>query len=393
MPSKTTKKSVQKRNVNGLRRLLSNSRIRLPAILFILLFAGVGSYFLLRSYAATPQGTYTNWNWSPPAEGYNSLEHALTVEAVTTDAPYFWSHQYQFVGGDGGYIGLQSHGSRVNGTVGKTAVFSIFSAGIEATPGACQVQQASFDGGTGAGSSCRIPYEWVIGHTYQMRTARMGADATGTWWGGWVKDTSTGVETFIAQIKVPLAWKGIGAWSVMWTEYFGAQPSSCDLLPYSRVRFNQPTANGGTVVPTSTSDFLSTSSTCTNSKITDVTSGVIQEMGNASYQAPAPTPPPPATDTQAPSVSIAQPQAGSTITGTVQINASSLDNIGVVKMQVYIDGTLIKTSTFTAGTTNSISASWQPTSKGKAKKSHTIRVTATDAAGNVGSKSVSFYTR
>lgn len=384
--NKKSKKQVVKGS-GGLRSI--NFFGKKLLVVLILLIAVVGGFWVFKSQAATPQGTYTNWSWSAPAEGYNSFEHNLLIEKVTPDSTYFWSHQFQMVGGDGGYIGLQSHGSRVNGTVGKTAIFSIFSSGIAGTAGSCIVQQAGFDGYNTSGTSCRVPFEWVEGRTYKLRVAYMSSDSTGKRWGGWVTDTSTGVETFIAQIKVPTTWKGLGAWSVMWTEYFGVQPATCDQLPYSRVRFYTPKANGS-IVPASMSNFLSTSSTCTNSAITNFTGGTIQEMGNSLYQAPAPTPVV-TTDTTAPIVKIAQPANGSKVVNPVLINASASDNVGVVQMQVYADGKLIKTTTDPT-TASSISASWTaPKSKGKQAKKHTIKVIGFDKAGNQGSQSVTVY--
>jgi hypothetical protein len=161
------------------------------------------------------------------------------------------------------------------------------------------------------------------------------------------------------------------------------------------VRFYTPKANGS-IVPASTSNFLSTSSTCTNSVITNFTGGTIQEMGNALYQAPAPAPTPTptpvvTTDTILPIVKIAQPSNGVTVVNPVLINASASDNVGVVKMQVYADGKLIKTTTDPT-TSSSVSASWTATaSKGKQRKRHTLKVVAFDKAGNQGSTSISVY--
>ncbi len=378
-----TKKSKLKIN-----KIKTNKKSLILFLVFALLISGVGVYMLRKSSAATPQGTYTNWNWSPPANGFDSLEHSLTIESVTNDAPYFWSHQFRFGDGDGGYMGLQSHGNRVNGSVGKTVIFSIFSAGIAATPGSCSVEQAGFDGYNTSGSSCRVAYEWVQGRKYTMRTARLGSDSNGTWWGGWIMDTTTGVETFIAQIQVPPIWKGISYWSVMWTEYFGAQPATCDQLAYSRVKFYPPTANSRTISPTSTSNSLSQGTTCTNSKITNTTDGVIQEMGNSANIAP--TLPPTITDLTAPIVTITQPTNNSTVTLPFNVIASASDNVGVKKIQLYVNGTLITESTSTSTinyTINDLTAR----RRGKKSQPHTIKVQAYDAAGNIGSKSISVY--
>lgn len=242
-------------------------------------FAVVGIYLLVQSKAAVPTGTYTNWTWPAAPTGNWNIEHGLTIEEVTPDATYFWSHQFKINGGDGGYIGLQSHGNSVSGAIGKTAVFSIFGAGIEATPGNCKVEQAGFDGYQNSGSSCRIPFDWVLGRKYQLKAGITGSDAGGTWWTGTIQDTATGAVTEVGRIKVPTSWKGVDTWSVMWTEYFGGQPANCNDLAYSRVRFYTPRANNGATSPVGSSNTYASGGTCNNSTITNTGDGVIQQMG------------------------------------------------------------------------------------------------------------------
>lgn len=84
-------------------------------------------------------------------------------------------------------------------------------------------------------------------------------------------------------------------------------------------------------------------------------------------------------DTIAPVVTISNPANGSTVKGTVGINASATDNESVASMSIVIDGVTKATST-----SGSISYSWN-TSK-VASGNHTIQVNATDATGNVGTK-------
>lgn len=181
-------------------------------------------------------------------------------------------------------MGLQSNGSRVNGTTGKTAVFSIFNAAVDATSGSCSIERGSFDGASGSGTSCRIPYEWQTGIKYQFRIEKGATESNGTWWSSWVTNTATNQETFIARIKVPPAWRGMGDWSVQWTEYFGAPPITCDQLARSKVRFYQPsrTYNGQNVAPARSWLHYATGADCTNSNITTFDGGTIQEMGPAS---------------------------------------------------------------------------------------------------------------
>ncbi len=86
-------------------------------------------------------------------------------------------------------------------------------------------------------------------------------------------------------------------------------------------------------------------------------------------------------DTTPPTTSVTAPANGATVSGTVTVTATGSDNVGVTKMEIYIDGTL-RTSNTNA---TSISYSWNTTTF--ANGSHTISSKAYDAAGNVGSSS------
>jgi hypothetical protein len=83
-------------------------------------------------------------------------------------------------------------------------------------------------------------------------------------------------------------------------------------------------------------------------------------------------------DTTAPTTSISSPTAGSTVSGTVTITAAASDNVGVTKVEIYVDGALRTTDT-----TSPYTWSWNTTTF--ANSSHTITAKAYDAAGNIGS--------
>ena len=80
-------------------------------------------------------------------------------------------------------------------------------------------------------------------------------------------------------------------------------------------------------------------------------------------------------DTTPPSTSITSPASGATVSGTVSITASASDNVGVTKVEFYVDGGLQSSDT-----TSPYSASWDTTTV--ANGSHTLTSTAYDAAGN-----------
>ncbi|HKW98512.1 MAG TPA: Ig-like domain-containing protein [Bryobacteraceae bacterium] len=86
-------------------------------------------------------------------------------------------------------------------------------------------------------------------------------------------------------------------------------------------------------------------------------------------------------DKTPPAVSIGSPTSGSSVAGTLTVKGSATDNVGVTKVQLYVDGVLAA-----SGTASAFSFSWNSTTVTNA--SHTLTVKAYDAAGNVGSAAV-----
>ena len=90
-------------------------------------------------------------------------------------------------------------------------------------------------------------------------------------------------------------------------------------------------------------------------------------------------------DSLAPTAVITSPATGSHVSGNVKVSVSATDNVGVARVDLYVDGKFYSSST----SANAV-FSW---SAGKARKgSHTLTARAVDAAGNVGpSNSVTVY--
>jgi hypothetical protein len=221
--------------------------------------------------AVAPNGTYSNWTWPSTTTGYYNFDQRLTIVGHSSGTHYFWAHQMHFVAGDGGYLGLQV-GSYPNNT--KIALFSLWSA--NAAEGA---NCGPFVEGT-PGYTCRIdPYTWATDRTYRLRVWSAGADSLGEWWGAWVQDTVTGVDSYVGRIRVPASWDGLYPWSVSWTEYFGAQPRTCSKLPWAKAQFGFPTANNGTVQTASHTHTIGSGDCPSFSRITEVTGADVQEMG------------------------------------------------------------------------------------------------------------------
>src|SRR5262249_23734620 len=88
----------------------------------------------------------------------------------------------------------------------------------------------------------------------------------------------------------------------------------------------------------------------------------------------------PTTDTTPTTVSVSSPSPGATSVGTIQVQGTASDNVGVTKVEYYLDSVLRSSSTGAA-----FSFPWN--TAGVANGSHTITIKAYDAAGNVGSAS------
>jgi len=86
-------------------------------------------------------------------------------------------------------------------------------------------------------------------------------------------------------------------------------------------------------------------------------------------------------DTTSPTVAISSPSTGAKLRTYATINASAADNVGVTKMELYIDNVL-KTTTVSNVLT------WRWNTSSTAKGSHVIKVNAFDAANNIGTTSI-----
>jgi subtilisin family serine protease len=91
-------------------------------------------------------------------------------------------------------------------------------------------------------------------------------------------------------------------------------------------------------------------------------------------------------DTTAPQVTILKPVDGSSISSLsrVSIAATASDNVAVTRMELYVDGTLKSSSS-----TGTISWNWN--TKKISTGAHSIQTKAYDAAGNIGTASITVY--
>jgi len=86
-------------------------------------------------------------------------------------------------------------------------------------------------------------------------------------------------------------------------------------------------------------------------------------------------------DTTPPTVNLTNPTNNQTVKGTVAVTATASDNVGVTKVQFYVDGVLASSVT-----ASPYSYTWDTTKV--ANGSHILRAAAYDAAGNVGNSQI-----
>jgi hypothetical protein len=86
-------------------------------------------------------------------------------------------------------------------------------------------------------------------------------------------------------------------------------------------------------------------------------------------------------DTTPPTVSFGSPTAGATVSGTVTVQVNASDNVGVSSVSLTVDGSSLGTDT-----SSPYSFPWN--AGALANGSHTLTATATDAAGNTASATI-----
>jgi len=236
------------------------------AAVLALVLSGSGT-----AYAAVQiNGTYSYWYWPSSSTGYYNFDQQVQIIDHTAGTHYFWAHSFAFIGGDQGYLGLQV-GSHPNNS--KIALFSIWGAN-----GASGPRCGTFVEGT-PGYTCRLdPYNWVTGRTYRLRIWVLSTEAAGEWWGAWVQDTVTGVDSYVGKLRVPAPWGRLDTWTVSFTEYFGPQVNTCAQIPWAYAGFAVPTANNGTVRITTHQHVIGPGSCPQYARVVDF-GGDLQEQG------------------------------------------------------------------------------------------------------------------
>ncbi len=210
---------------------------------------------------AVPVGTYTYWSWPTVRSGYEQMSWDLEPRTDPSPVGYFWSHQIALVGGEAGYLGLQTEGAQ---PTGKIAIFSVWGAIDAEGP-----EYAAPFSGEGEGMTVRVRYPWVPG-----RAEHLGIRADGHgWW------SAEGGGRPVGRIRVGLMCQGLASTSIMWTERYSPPFHLCEDMGHAVAWFSTPTADGG-VVPAGHRNVLAAHRGCPGSSVSDAEGGVVQVMGS-----------------------------------------------------------------------------------------------------------------
>jgi len=235
---------------------------------------------------------YTNWTWPSPVD---SLEWDLVMETDPPNDGYYWVHQFSFVNsGSTGFFGLQAHGGYTDpanpGPIDwtKMAVFWISGPPTDAELG-------DFTGKNGRKTletqygidwmTIHGKYEWTACHVYHLKFGPDGTtDAGDIWYGAWMTDKTTGVESFLGRMLIPASWGQLQTLSVMQTTRIDNAATDVPVVtcsdpdPASAI-FGIPTANDGAVLPAAPQSRFAMPPRCATSRYTNLPEGVRHELG------------------------------------------------------------------------------------------------------------------
>lgn len=230
---------------------------------------------------------YTSWTWPANAE---SLEWDLVIETDPVTDGYYWAHQFSFVNGVTGFVGLQAHGGYQTTLTEKPSFvkMALFWVGGGARPaelGDIQDPDARTLVVSGPGvewTTINAKYEWNACDVYRLRLAKDGTDSSDNiWYGAWIDDRTTRTLTFLGRIAVPPEWGQLSLLSTSITTRIDDKPgpavTTCDVPEPASAIFGTPTANEGQLVPKHTNSFIDPPR-CPTSRFTELPEGVRHEI-------------------------------------------------------------------------------------------------------------------
>jgi len=179
---------------------------------------------------------YVDWRLPDGLTNVDRIAQDIAVPAPAHAS--FFTLNWDFTAGEGGYIGLQSDVDSA-----ANVRFSLWNAGA-ARGEACR----RFDG-EGVGMTCVLPVTLSTDRFYRVRVVRGAADARGQWWAGWIDSVDAAGRThsaMIGDLQVGRDLNAIAPASVHnFNEYWGDEVRACRDVPLSAAIFVAPSLQRG----------------------------------------------------------------------------------------------------------------------------------------------------
>jgi hypothetical protein len=230
--------------------------------------------------------TATDWTWPSPV---TSMEWDLMVEREISPAPapgvnptsgYYWAHQFRFLEGVVGFLGIQANGGYQEDPPDsdifweKIAVFWLSGPAVAGELGDIPAPDARVAPATAAGVdylTIHARFNWQICHNYHFRLAPAPKDGDqGTWYGAWIDDTTAGIETYLGRMELPADSGPLSAFSTyrsIQIEFI--DNPRCDVPQHASALFGTPVANDGTISPMLGTDRFGDPLMCSTSRFSD----------------------------------------------------------------------------------------------------------------------------
>jgi hypothetical protein len=169
---------------------------------------------------------YVDWSFADPAPATAVAQEIWVPRAAQAS---FFTLNFDFESGQGGYIGLQSDEAGAG-----NVRFSLWNTTV-ARGESCR----PFDG-EGEGMTCVLPVPIDPATVYRVRVTRDATDAGGQWWSSWL-EMPDGTQRHIGAIRVRRQDRDIAAASLHnFSEFWGDAVNACGEAPLSAAVFASP---------------------------------------------------------------------------------------------------------------------------------------------------------
>jgi hypothetical protein len=174
---------------------------------------------------------YVDWSFAENAASAARVDQDIRVAEPARAS--FFTLNWDFEVGEGGYIGLQSDEAGAH-----NVRFSLWNA-TSARGATCR----RFDG-EGVGMTCELPWRIAPDAFYRVHVVRGAADAGGQWWSGWIdtRDADGRVaQTRIGDLRVAASANAINPATIYnFSEFWGDAVAACQDVPLSAAIFTPP---------------------------------------------------------------------------------------------------------------------------------------------------------